>query len=177
MAENVKTEASEAKSPSIRPEMVGEGASRAFRGSFEHSLDTKGRVSLPSTFRSIVGNDDAVVLTNFICDGARCLDGFALRDWEVFEAKLRSQSRFDPQLRKLENFYLARAVDCPVDKSGRINIPNNLRSYAGLDREVIFTSSFHGFRIWDLRVWNLIFSEAESALIDDPSLFTGVDVK
>lgn len=150
----------------------------AFRGNFEHSLDEKGRVSLPSEFRSVLQKSGAasVVITNYISDGARCLEGFAVNAWEEFEAKLREKSRFNPRLHKLENFYLSRAAECPVDKSGRILLPVHLRSYAGIERDVTFTSSIHGFRVWERRVWSHIFQQAEQALMADPALFADVDI-
>ena len=149
----------------------------AFRGTSLHSLDDKGRISVPAVFRTALGerSADPIVLTNSICDGARCIEGYALSEWQKFEERLLKKSRFDPQLRKLENYYLARAVECPIDGSGRINVPQHLRSYAGLEREVIFTSFLHGFRIWDRRVWELVFQEAETALLQNPSLFEDVD--
>ncbi len=149
-----------------------------FRGSFQHSLDEKGRVSFPASFRQSLQEtgSSTVVLTNFICDGARCLEGFSLENWQTFEAKLRSRSRFDPQIRKLENFYLARAAECPLDASGRIHIPPHLRNYAGLERDVVFTASLHGFRLWDKRVADLVFQEAEAALLENPALFNEVDL-
>ena len=154
------------------------GMTYGFKGSFEHSLDDKGRVSLPSSFRQVLSqkNSNSIVLTNFITDGARCLDGFSLHAWKDFEERLRSKSRFDPKIRKLENFYFSRAAECVVDSAGRINIPNHLRVYAGLEKEVVFTAALHGFRIWDRRVWELIFRESESALLEDPSLFNEVDI-
>ena len=148
-----------------------------FLGCYEHALDEKGRVSVPASFRQSLQDFgvDTLVLTNFVSDGARCLEGFSSVDWERFEAKLAERSRFDPKLRKLENFYLARAQRCPIDSSGRVNIPQHLRDYAGLEKEVVFTASIHGFRIWDKRVWELIFQEAEAALLSDPALFADVD--
>jgi len=80
-------------------------------------------------------------------------------------------------VRKLENYYLSRAVQCVIDGSGRILLPQNLRDYAGLEREVVFTASLHGFRVWDSRVWDVIFSEAEAALLEDPALFAEVDTQ
>ncbi len=148
-----------------------------FRGSFQHALDDKGRVSIPAPFRKAISpSTKELVLTNFITDGARCLDGFSLGAWEIFEAKLRKRSRFDAQVRKLENFYLARAAVCTIDASGRVTIPPHLRSYAGLEKDVVYTASLHGFRIWDKRVWNLVFQEAEVALLENPDLFTDVDL-
>ncbi len=150
----------------------------SFLGNFNHTLDDKGRISLPSEFRRVlqVTGDESVVLTNYISDGARCLEGFALKAWQDFENKLRAKSRFSPKLQKLENFYLSRAAECPLDSSGRILLPSHLRTYAGIEKEATFTSSIHGFRIWDTRVWNVIFSAAEDALVDNPEIFSDVDI-
>jgi MraZ protein len=150
----------------------------AFRGNFTHSLDDKGRVSLPAEFRKVLerSEDSSVVLTNYISDGARCLEGFGLKAWMEFERKLREKSRFSPKLQKLENFYLSRAAECPVDGSGRILLPPHLRAYAGIERELTFTSSIHGFRIWDRRIWDMIFAATEQALMDNPELFADVDI-
>ncbi|RME61969.1 MAG: division/cell wall cluster transcriptional repressor MraZ [Candidatus Dadabacteria bacterium] len=150
----------------------------SFQGNFTHSIDSKGRVSLPADFRHILSQigDDAVVLTNYISEGSRCLEGFPESAWKEFEAKLKSKSRFSAKLQRLENFYLARAARCPLDKSGRILIPEYLRRYASLTKEVTFTASIHGFRVWDSRVWDLIFSNTEKDLMEDPELFADVDI-
>ncbi|MGI6524849.1 MAG: division/cell wall cluster transcriptional repressor MraZ [Bdellovibrionota bacterium] len=152
--------------------------SLSFRGNFVHSVDEKGRVSLPSEFRKILAsnNESRIVLTNYISDGARCLEGFALTSWLDFENKLRQKSRFSAKLQKLENFYLSRAAECSIDSSGRVLLPQHLRSYAGIEKDVTFTSSIHGFRIWDTRVWDVIFAAAEAALMANPDLFADVDI-
>jgi MraZ protein len=152
--------------------------SSSFRGNFNHNLDDKGRVSLPSEFRKVLkkNQEKSVVLTNYISDGSRCIEGFSLKAWDDFELKLKQKSRFSSKLQKLENFYLSRAAECNLDGAGRILIPNHLRSYAGLDKEVTFTSSIYGFRLWDSRVWDHIFLQAEQALMEDPDLFSDVDI-
>lgn len=139
-------------------------------------MDKKGRVSLPATFRARL-QAEPIVLTNFVSDGARCLEGYGLSRWEGFEQKLRKKSRFDPKLRQLENYYLARATTCEVDASGRITVAPHLRTYAALERDVVFTSTLNGFRVWDARVWDVIFSEAEQALLSDPALFVELDTE
>ena len=162
----------------VAPKSQGKvGEPLTFRGVYFHSLDDKGRVNLPADFRRQLDGetDQSLVITNFISDGARCLEGYTAKSWKEFEEKLAKRSRFDPQVRKLENYYLARAATCPIDGSGRINIPAYLRVYAGIDREITFTSSVHGFRIWDKRVWELVFNEAEAALLENPALFIDVD--
>lgn len=155
----------------------------SFRGNFSHTLDDKGRISLPVDFRRVVeeasaacGGLASVVLTNYISEGSRCLEGFTVQAWEAFENKLREKSRFSAKLQKLENFYLSRSAECPLDSTGRILVPNHLRSYAGLTKDVTFTSSTHGFRMWDSRVWSDIFNEAEKALLENPDLFADVDL-
>ena len=150
----------------------------AYRGSFTHSVDDKGRISLPAEFRRVLSEqgEQRVVITNYISEGARCLEGFGLGAWEKFEAKLREKSRFSSKLQRLENFYLSRATECPIDGSGRILLPGNLRSYAGIEREVTFTASIHGFRLWDKRVWEVIFAAAEQALMRSPDIFSDLDI-
>jgi MraZ protein len=150
----------------------------SFRGNCVHSLDDKGRVSLPVEFRKVLGarSQRSVVLTNYISEGHRCIEGFALDAWEDFERRLRAKSRFSSKLQRLENFYLSRSSECPIDGSGRILLPGYLRTYAGLERDAVFTSSIHGFRVWDKRVWDVIFAASEQALLQNPDLFSDVDI-
>ncbi|MCO6430907.1 MAG: division/cell wall cluster transcriptional repressor MraZ [Deltaproteobacteria bacterium] len=150
----------------------------SFYGNFTHSIDEKGRVSLPAEFRRVLdeAGSPGLVLTNYISEGARCLEGFSIPAWLDFERKLRTKSRFSSKLQKLENFYLSRACQCPIDGSGRILIPSYLRAYAGIEREVSFTASIHGFRVWDRRVWEMVFNSAEQALMEDPEIFAEVDL-
>lgn len=150
----------------------------SFHGNFTHSLDSKFRVNLPSEYRRVLSltSDSSIVITNYVSEGSKCLEGFSLSAWMEFENKLRSKSRFDAKLQRLENFYLSRACECQIDKSGRILIPEYLRNYAGISKDVTFTSSIHGFRIWDSRVWNYVFEEAERALLEDPNLFAEIDI-
>jgi MraZ protein len=149
-----------------------------FYGNFEHSIDSKGRVALPSNFRALLKPEDSetIVLTNFITDGARCLDGFSLSAWKEFESKIKQRSRFDPAIRNFETYYIARACLCVWDSNGRINIPQYLRDYAGIEKNLVFTAALHGFRIWRKEVWDLIFSQSESDLLENPELFKGVDL-
>lgn len=156
----------------------GEADNTAFYGNHDHTIDEKGRVSLPKEFRKVLAqqNSRSIILTNYLSDGTRCLEGFALARWKEFEHSLRAKSRFSSKLQRLENFYLSRASECAVDGSGRILIPSHLRTYAGLEREITFTASIHGFRVWDKRVWGHVFSSAEQALLEDPDLFADVDI-
>ena len=163
---------SQARRPSKRPLHV------FFRGNCVHSIDDKGRVSLPSDFRRVLGDREqrGVGLTNYLSEGSRCVEGFGLDAWEDFESRLREKSRFSSKLQRLENFYLSRASECAIDGNGRILVPAYLRAYSGLEKEVVFTASIHGFRIWDKRVWDSIFEASEQALLENPDLFADVDL-
>lgn len=157
---------------------ITEGFPLSFRGNFTHSIDEKGRVSLPAEFRRILSDikNNSIVLTNYVSEGSRCLEGFSLSAWADFEARLREKSRFSSKLQKLENFYLARSAECLLDKSGRVLIPAYLRNYAGITKEVTFTASIHGFRVWDNRVWSTIFDATEQELLENPELFADIDL-
>lgn len=163
------------------PVGASEGDASRFLGVYHHALDEKGRVSFPIEFREVLASlggehSDRIVLTNYISDGARCIEGFPTSQWASFVQTLTQRSRFDPRLRQLENFYLSRAHECVLDSSGRIFIPPHLRTYAGLEREAVFTAALHGFRVWDPRVWELVIREAEGSLLENPELFMGIDL-
>lgn len=145
-----------------------------FLGSYNHTLDAKGRVSLPAEFRANIP-EKKVIVTNYISSGSRVIEGFSVSGWQYFEGKLRAKSRFDPKLQLLENFYLSRACSCDLDSSGRILLPANLRTYASIDKEVTFTSCLNGFRIWNTTVWESLFDEIEQSLLNDPELFAALD--
>ena len=149
-----------------------------FRGTFSHSIDEKGRVNVPAPFRLALEqlSENTLILTNFITEGSRCLEAYTTAEWQRFEDKLRKKSRFDEKVRALEHYYFSRAANCQLDSSGRINIPQNLRIYAGIEKEVVFSASFQGFRIWDKRVADLVFQQAETQLLENPNLFRDVDV-
>ena len=147
-----------------------------FRGTYVNTIDSKGRVNIPSTYRQVLNQQNSIVVTNYVTEGARCLEAYTLSEWEVFEDRLRSKSRFDPKIRALEHYYFSRAAVCNLDSSGRINIPQNLRTYASLEKEILFCSSFNGFRIWDKRIADMVFENAEAQLLENPELFRNVDV-
>ena len=144
-----------------------------FRGSFEHTVDEKGRVSIPAKFREILLKleDERLVATKFILDSRRCLDVYPQTAWDKFEDELKEKPRFEENFLKLENFYFSNAQDCVLDKQGRILLPPVLREYAGLKKEVVFSGAREKFRIWDKTVWLQINEEAEQFLVDNPNSF------
>ncbi len=149
-----------------------------FRGSFEHTLDSKGRLSVPARFRDVLigKGDERIVITNFVVDGTRCLDVYPLDEWARFEEEIRKKPKFDRRVVLFQNYYLGGASECIVDKQGRILIPPMLRQYANLKRDVIVVSALEKFRVWDQEAWRKVFTEAEEKMIQDPNFLDGLEL-
>jgi MraZ protein len=141
-----------------------------FRGCFEHTIDAKGRLSVPAKFREVLlgKGDERIMITNFVVDTTRCLDVYPLDEWLRFEDEVRKRPKFERRMLSFQNYYLAGATECSVDKQGRILIPPQLRQYAGLKRDVVMVAGLEKFRIWDKEAWKKVFAEAEDRLLQDP---------
>src|SRR5262245_55494787 len=149
-----------------------------FRGRFEHTIDDKGRVSVPARFREFLQatNDDRVVITNFFVAEARCLDVYPYASWVEVEEHLQSQAQFDPDITNFQIYYVGSAQDCVLDKQGRILLPPTLREYASLKRDVVFVSRIKKFQIWDKEEWGRVFGEAEQSLMKRPEVLKGLGI-
>ncbi|MFP4213085.1 MAG: division/cell wall cluster transcriptional repressor MraZ [Desulfohalobiaceae bacterium] len=119
-----------------------------FRGHSYRSLDSKGRVMLPPEFRQYLLEQDSaegLMLTNF--DG--CVLGYPMQEWQEIEKSFNSINIFDKRIRDLQRFFISGAVEISLDRQGRILVPPHLRSYAGLDKEVVLAGVGRKFEIWD----------------------------
>lgn len=120
-----------------------------FRGHSYRSLDPKGRLMLPPEFREeIMGSspEGKLMLTNF--DGCAC--GYPLPEWERIEKSFQNINVLDRRVRDLQRFIISGAVEVSLDKQGRILTPPHLRSYAGLDKDVVLAGVGNKFEVWDL---------------------------
>lgn len=149
-----------------------------FRGTFEHTIDEKGRVSVPARFRELLlaTNDQRLVITNFQVHGEPCLDAYPYSSWAKLEEQLRAKPQFDPRVLNFVTFYVSAAQDCEFDRQGRILLPPTLRDYARLKRDVVFTSAIDKFRIWDRETWQKVFQAARDALVADPEVLKDLNV-
>jgi MraZ protein len=122
-----------------------------FRGRFEHSIDTKGRVSIPSKFRELLADkyDDRLIVTNF----DRCLVAYPYEEWRVMEERVSSLSMVKKEVKTFQRFFISGAAECPIDKLGRILIPPTLREYAQLEKNVVFAGMLKKFEIWGKERW------------------------
>ena len=122
-----------------------------FMGEYNHSIDAKGRVIVPSKFREKLG-DQFIVTKGF--DG--CLWVFPNSEWEEFSGKLASLPVARKETRNITRFFLAGATEAQVDKMGRILIPQVLRDYAKLDAEAVLTGNGSKVEIWNKESWEQI---------------------
>ena len=119
-----------------------------FMGEYNHSIDTKGRVTVPVKFREQLG--ESFIVTKGL-DG--CLWVFASAQWEEFSGKLRQLPVANKDARKFSRFFLAGASEAETDKMGRILIPQVLRDYAKLEKDVTLVGTGNRVEIWDKALW------------------------
>ncbi|OGQ91588.1 MAG: division/cell wall cluster transcriptional repressor MraZ [Deltaproteobacteria bacterium RIFOXYA12_FULL_58_15] len=126
-----------------------------FRGLYEHTIDAKGRTSLPVRFRETLeqssdDGDTRLIVTTGI---DKCLVAYPVSEWDAFETRLAALSQFDPAVVTLKRIYVAGATDCTIDKHGRLLIPPMLREYAGLSRDVVWAGMVTFIEIWSKDYW------------------------
>ena len=114
-----------------------------FMGEYNHTIDAKGRLIVPSKYREILG--DAFVVTKGL-DG--CLFVYDNEEWKLFEEKLRALPITNKEARQFVRFFLAGATEAEVDKQGRILIPNVLREFAELTKDVVLVGVGSRIEIW-----------------------------
>ena len=117
-------------------------------GEYNHTIDTKGRLIIPSKFRETLG--DEFVVTKGL-DG--CLFVYDSNEWQSFEEKLKSLPLTNKDARQFARFFLAGAAAVEVDKKGRILLPAVLRDFAGLEKEVVLVGVASRVEIWSKAKW------------------------
>jgi MraZ protein len=132
-----------------------------FLGEYQHTLDAKGRVSLPSRFRAEMTG--SLVVSKGLDN---CLYVFSAEEYRRFEETLTSGSDFDPKKRRLRRFFVAGAQDVELDSAGRISLSPVLRDYAGLKKDVAVTGNGNRIEIWDAAAWATYNGEAEGSIED-----------
>ena len=132
-----------------------------FLGEYQHSLDAKGRIILPSKFRGLLA--DGCVLTRGL---DKCLAVYPPQEWESVSVRLRESSQSNRQVRDFLRIWYASAVEEEPDKQGRITVPEHLREYAGLEREVTVAGVHDHLEIWDRTKWRQQLHEVEGSAED-----------
>ena len=132
-----------------------------FMGEYNHTIDAKGRLIIPSKFRESLG--EGFVITKGL-DG--CLFAYDNQEWNAFEEKLRALPLSRKDNRQFARFFLAGAAEVEVDKQGRILIPSNLREFAGILKDVVLVGVASRVEIWSKEKWDSLQEEDDEAVED-----------
>lgn len=127
-----------------------------FIGEYNHSLDPKNRLAVPSKFRGELGQ--RLIVTRGL---DKCLFVYPVKVWEELAQKLSSLPMGEPDTRSFVRLMLAGATDVDVDKQGRILIPEYLRQYGVMKKNVVIAGLFDRLEIWDERKWAQYKTRAE----------------
>lgn len=129
-----------------------------FMGEYQHTIDAKGRLIMPAKFREDLG--EKFVITKGL-DG--CLFIYSQEEWNVLEEKLRNLPFTRADARAFSRFFFSGATECELDKQGRILLPNNLRSYANLIKDVLIIGVSSRVEIWSKETWEEYNSQTEQS--------------
>lgn len=136
------------------------------RGRCETTVDNKGRVGLPDSFRDFLVPPDAdqVMITTAM---AQCIAVFPCNGWNEFEKKLFHDPKVDNSIKR---FYISGVMECPVDGNNRILIPPVLREYAGIEKEVVWLGMLRFAELWDAACWEQALADTKAKYEQDGSL-------
>ncbi|HNR04507.1 MAG TPA: division/cell wall cluster transcriptional repressor MraZ [Bacillota bacterium] len=132
-----------------------------FIGEYNHTLDPKNRVIMPSKFREKLG--DSFVMTKGLDN---CLFIYSSRDWSIVEDKLKSLPMTNKDARAFVRFFFAGACECDLDKQGRMVIPNYLKEHANIDKELVIIGVSTRIEIWSKEEWNKFNNDANISYED-----------
>ena len=140
-------------------------------GEYNHTIDPKGRVIVPVKFREKLG--DSFVVTKGLDN---CLQVMDEKEWNKFSESFISAPYVDPDARKFTRFMFAGATDVEVDKQGRILIPQNLREYAGLTKDVVLVGIYNKVEIWSKERWDAANENIDIAQISQHMQTLGLGI-
>ena len=127
-----------------------------FIGEYQHNIDNKGRLIIPSKLREGLGE-------NFIMTKGldNCLFVYPKSEWHILEEKLKSLPLTSRDARAFVRFFFSGATECELDKQGRILIPANLRNHSKLEKEAVIIGVGTRVEIWSKEEWD-IYNEDDS---------------
>lgn len=133
-----------------------------FRGHAQRTQDPKGRLMLPPEFRDEVfaqSPEGKLMMTNF----DDCIAAYPMPEWLAIEQSFANLNMANRKFRDFHRFFISGAVEVTLDKQGRVLIPPHLRSYAGLQKDIVLAGVGRKFEVWDLER----FEAQRKAMQDD----------
>ena len=127
-----------------------------FIGEYQASIDEKGRIAVPAKFRSLLKKK--VVVTRGL---DQSLFLYNLDEWKKLASKLASLPISTSNTRAFSRLMLAGAMDCEIDKQGRITLPGYLQEFAKMQKKVVFAGLYNRVEIWSEELWSVYKSQTE----------------
>ena len=142
-----------------------------FIGEYQHNLDEKGRLAVPKKFRADL-NKGAIVTKGL----DNCLFLYTKSEWKNLADKLANLPFSQSNTRAFARLMLAGAMDVDIDKQGRIILPEYLRTFAGLNKNIVVAGLYNRLELWDQKKWEEYKSktEKESSAIAEQMFELGV---
>ena len=128
-----------------------------FIGEYTYSIDDKKRIAVPPKFRQLFAKKNPIVTRGL--DSSLWL--FPHQEWEQLAQKLSAMPLAQADARGFARLMLTGAMEVPIDRLGRILVPDYLKKYASLHKKVVVTGMFNRAEIWDENVWNTYKTKAE----------------
>lgn len=124
-----------------------------FKGSYQHSIDDKGRISIPARFRELIlersKGKEEVTITRV----EDCIEVYPLLDWEKIEKKFQEAPLMDEDIQTFTRIFFMRARDCSLDRQGRILLPSNMRDDCDMGRQGLIIGVMNKIEIWPVNKW------------------------
>ena len=118
-----------------------------FRGRYQHTVDPKGRVSIPAKFRDALAQFDGALI---VVPNGSALEVHPFETWQRIESRIHEKSSFDADVRKFGRLYVSNAKEVSLDGAGRILLPPDTREKAGLEKDVTVVGlGLEFFEVWD----------------------------
>jgi MraZ protein len=137
-----------------------------FRGQFVHTLDSKGRISLPARFRDALeaSGDARLVVTKALFEP--CLHMHSFLGWQAFEEQISNLPSLDPHIVRFRRLYISPAVDLEMDGAGRILLPPDFRKKAELEKEALWAGMGRTAELWSKARFDEVMTMTEAELSD-----------
>jgi MraZ protein len=136
-----------------------------FYGEYEHSLDNKGRIIIPSKFRETLAENYVEKL--YVTRGLdNCIFLFTEEEWKAQESKFKNLSFTKAEARRFNRLFFSGASDVICDKQGRILIPKYLKDYAGIKKDIVIIGVSNRVEIWAKEKWNQFYDSHRGSFED-----------
>jgi MraZ protein len=145
-------------------------------GNFAHTIDGKGRVSVPAGFRDQLIDDHRLVLAPHWVMGQPCLEVYPYGEWQKLLAKFEALPKFSAKSIRFQMGYIGRSHRSEIDSAGRILLQPSLRQHAALKRDVVVSGHYTMFRLMDEENYRKVMGELDAEAAEDDGIFEDLNL-